>query len=138
MRFAIVLHGFAIFMIWSTSFAILIKSIVAIFLIYRLLVIVFPSNTSQSKILEKLDFQTKKWILWNKDGSFVMYDKIAVIVEAGIFFLLEFSNTSNTSNTKDNPSPRTTLREKKPVHMIFFDQMTKEEYRILRLLEKIS
>lgn len=126
-RLTLVLHSFAIFMVWCTSLTIYLKASIAFYLAYRLYDILFKPKVAQYLPFEKIDFQAKKWIVHNKEGSALVYDKIAVILEAGVFFLLELSNTQDSSN-----------RITRKVVMIFFDQITKEDYRILRLLEKIS
>ncbi len=68
---------------------------------------------------KQLDFQSGKWFLYDKNGSQHTYEKHRVVIEAGIFFLLELS-TSAEKITKT----------------VFFDQLSADDYRTLKLLEK--
>ena len=83
---AIVLHAYALYMIWGTAFAFGMKACIALLLVYRLWVILFPTTASQTLTLERLDFKANRWFLWNKGGTLTVYEKSTVILEAGIFF----------------------------------------------------
>jgi hypothetical protein len=115
-------------MVMNTSLALILKASIAIFLIYRLYILVFRREQTAYFPFEKLGFQAKKWYFQNKDGATLHYDKIAVILEAGIFFLLECSMLPEPGSSKI----------KTKVYLVFFDQINREDYRILRLLEKIT
>lgn len=87
-------------------------------LLHVLCTIIF--NQSQFIPFKKLIFQSGKWLLLDKHGQDFIYEKHRVILEAGIFFLLELSNDD----------------EQKTI-VIFFDQIAADDYRSLKLIEKV-
>lgn len=68
-----------------------------------------------------LRFYQARWHLQHKQGHTERYERHRVMLEAGLFFLLELSNP-----------------DKRRVIVIFFDQLPHEQYRMLRVLQRIN
>ena len=116
-RLAIFVHAAAIYILWCSAFLVHVKLIVSLLLLVILRKILLDPSGSIS--FKQLDFQSGKWFLYDKDGRQYIYEKHCVVIEAGIFFLLELSNTAEKINKT-----------------VFFDQLSAEDYRTLKLLEK--
>lgn len=121
LKITLLIYGFTAYVLWNSAFPLGLK--VLCFLVLYLhgywLWRVPPCYFS----CRQIRFQTKKWFL--KDNRPALqetgYEKIRILLEAGLFFLIEFSAPSS-----------------KTLRLVFFDQLTREEYRRIKLLEKIS
>ena len=70
------------------------------------------------------------WILRDKHGKEQIFMRHKCLIETGIFFLLELS-----SDTDQPSSTKLTSKVAKQTIVIFFDQLTTNEYRLLRIWE---
>ena len=111
------MHVAAIYILWCSAFLLPVKLIVSLLLLTILCMILLDPFSSIA--FKQLDFQSGKWFLYNKNGRQDIYEKHRVVIEAGIFFLLELSNSAE-----------------KITKTVFFDQLSAEDYRTLKLLEK--
>lgn len=68
-----------------------------------------------------LHYRQDHWILEDKQGRELPFEKIKVLLNAGLFYLLELK-----------------MEKKRKVLVIFSDQLSKQEFRILRVIEKIN
>lgn len=116
-RLAIFVHSAALYILWCSAWLLSGKLCISLILISMLCMVLL--NPSCSMAFTQLDFQSGKWFLYDKNGWQFTYERHRVILEAGIFFLLELSNS-----------------EEKTTKTVFFDQFPAEDYRALKLLEK--
>lgn len=110
-------HAYAIYIVCRSAFLFSVKCMVTVCLLSILVRIM--RNPNQSISFKQLELQSGKWFLYDKNGVQSIYERHRVIIEAGIFFLLELSN-SDVKTTK----------------IVFFDQLVSEDYRTLKLIEK--
>ncbi len=68
----------------------------------------------------QLIFVQDEWRLFDKYGAQFNYQKHRLILDCGLFFLMELSHET-----------------KHRVMVIFFDQLSLDDYRSLQLIEKI-
>jgi hypothetical protein len=118
MRMSFLVHGFAIYMLYYSIFPFYIKVTGSLFLIFVLIYIVHRQG--QLSAIRQVSFELEKCTLTCKNGHKLIYDTYRVVLDVGIFFLLEFSGANS----------RKTI-------VVFFDQISPSEYRSLKLLEKI-
>lgn len=77
-----------------------------------------PSPHPQFRLLV---YDGSQWILTDNQDNTVFFERHRVIFETGLFFVLE-------------------LRQEKRYQLlvIFFDQMVEDQYRVLKIIEKIN
>lgn len=112
-----VLHSFALYELYQVALPWLLKCLIGlgVFLVF-IWIVVKPSTILNVK---QLAFFNHEWTVYYHNDSPQSYEKHRIILEAGIFFLLEFSSES----------------QRKTV-VIFFDQLSPDDYRLLRLKER--
>jgi hypothetical protein len=113
------LQAFAIGMMYYSDLSILIKLGVSLLLLTHLVSFLF--DRKQVLPYEKLVFHQNEWLLYNRDQIEGPYQTHRILLEAGIFFLLQLR-----------------LDQKQRLVVIFFDQIEADEYRTLRILEKMT
>lgn len=116
-RLAMLVHISALYILGCSAFLLSVKLILALFLFITLCKII--RDPSHSIAFKQLDFQSGKWFLYDKNGTQCIYERHRIVIEAGIFFLLELSNA-----------------DEKITKTVFFDQLSATDYRTLKLLEK--
>lgn len=119
LRLISLIYGFTALMLINSQLNWLVKSIFLIYLLCHLFTIIY--NPKPHANLKELNFLQDKWRLVNAENETSYYKAQRVMLNTGLFFLLELSNES----------------ERKVV-IIFSDQITSEDYRLLRLIEKIN
>src|SRR5690242_3100008 len=109
------LYGFAIFALWQASFALVIKGLLTLLLCGHAANLLgsLPPYLSLSQI----SLQAKKWILLEKNGDETSFENMRVLMEVGVFFLIEFAG----------PNAKT-------LRLVFFDQLSQDDYRMIKLL----
>lgn len=117
-RVALFVHIYAIYILWCSA----LPSIGKGMLTFCLLIILarFFCNSSLGIPFKKLDLQSGKWFLYDTNDAQYIYERHRIIIEMGIFFLIELSNS-----------------DEKKTKVVFFDQLPAEDYRTLKLLEKM-
>lgn len=117
-RFSLVIYGLACFILCSSSLFFLAKLVGLCFLLYQLIKIFL--NPFPDPRFREIVYKAKKWILYETNGHMQHFEKHRVILDMGICFLLEF----------------TQQRQRKTM-VVFFDQLQQDDYRQLKLIEKI-
>lgn len=69
--------------------------------------------------LKQLSFFDDKWTVYDDNNRSQCYERHRIMLEVGIFFLLELSSES----------------QRKTV-VVFFDQLSSDDYRLLCLMER--
>lgn len=118
-RFSLFLHLFALIMIFNSSFWLFFKVFFSLILVRQLLTSLrqaFPTGQCTH-----LDYFMNEWSLGCKNGQQFFYDKHRIILDTGIFFLLELTRTKH-----------------KKILVVFFDQLEKADFRTLKLIERLK
>lgn len=119
LRLMAVVYVLAWFMLLTSGLGIIGKLLSSLLLLIQWFLI-WRNPTPQPRCLS-LEYLNKKWFLIQKDGRTKLFTHHRVLVEAGLFFILYlFSDNSHK------------------VVVIFFDQILPDNYRALRILEKIN
>lgn len=116
-RFATFVHIYAVYILWCSALPYTGKVMMSFCLL--IILALFLCNASLGIPFKKLDLQSGKWFLYDKNDAQFIYERHRIIIEVGIFFLLELSNS-----------------DEKTTKVVFFDQLYAEDYRTLKLLEK--
>ena len=112
-------------MVCSTSFILVLKIGFILTLFYSAI----KSIRSLSEgPLQQLEYLGQKWSLEKKDGQSYVFKNLNIILEAGIFFLMSFSNPGEDNDNE--------VWHKKIVCLVFFDQLSREEYRKLCIISR--
>lgn len=115
-RLAIVLYGLTLILLSSSALSLPLKLISLVFLLYQLHRVLAAPHL----IFSEISFNSGKWLLHNRDGQSEEFEKHRIVLEAGIFFLIEFIKGNQRKS-----------------FVLFFDQLQTNDYRLLRLIEKI-
>lgn len=119
LRLALLIHSFALLVVYLSGCWLWIKLLFALILVRQWLAIKrWPCPTAE---YSQLDFSMNTWSLTDRTGNRFHYDKHRVILNAGLFFLLELRE-----------------EQQRKLLVIFFDQLEKEDFRRLKLIEKIG
>jgi len=118
-RLALILTVFAIYMVSSSDFAVLIKILLVLLLL--ILQLRLNLNPELSCAFQSLSFEALQWTLVDKKGVSHHFQKMSVLLDMGICFLLALSNG-----------------QKRKIWLVFYDQLSSEGYRHLRLMEKFQ
>ncbi len=70
---------------------------------------------------QMLSYSKSGWLLHAQNGQELFYEKADLVIDAGLFFLL-----------------RLTENKKSKYLVVFFDQINRESYRFLNIMQKIS
>ena len=119
LRLMTVIYGLAWFMLLTSGIGFLGKSLGSVVLLFQWRVI--WKNPRPESRYSSLEYLNKKWFLIQKNGRSQLFTQHRVLIEAGLFFILHLSSDDS----------RKTL-------VIFFDQILSDNYRALRILEKIN
>lgn len=118
-RVGIIIYALAAWMLLTSGLATSVKLLFLLLLmLFNFYIIKHPYPMPGYR---QLNFQQSRWYLLNKQGAWEIYLNHRVILEAGLFFLLELKNL-----------------QKRQVLVIFFDQLPLEQYRMIRILQKIE
>ena len=83
-------------------------------------VVIWKNPTPQPRYLS-LEYLNKKWFLIQKEEPTELFTQHRVLIEAGLFFVLHLSSEDSRKTV-----------------VVFFDQISPDNYRALRILEKIN
>ncbi|STX51722.1 Uncharacterised protein [Legionella busanensis] len=78
------------------------------------------NNPIPYKHFKKLIFLKDEWILAGNSGLELKYEKMRIILDCGLFFLMELRSNAT-----------------RKVIVIFADQLSHDKKRLLRLIEKV-
>ena len=118
LRLSLIIYFFALVMVCTSAFWLFFKLLFSLILLGQLLSIwhqPFPTST-----YTHLDYFMNEWSLTHKNGQQFFYDRHRIMLDAGFFFLLELTEENH-----------------KKILVVFFDQLKKDDYRILKLVEKL-
>ena len=118
LRCMTVLYGFAAYSLYGSGVPILGKILCGLILIFSMIYIV--KNPRPYQRFRQLNYVSSEWILTTKAFETQRFERHRVLLDVGIFFLLHLSSAENHQ-----------------VFVIFFDQISPDDYRSLRILEKI-
>lgn len=116
-RVSLLIHGFALFMVYQSSFWLPVKGLCMVLLATQFLTV---RNRPFPTVFTELSYYMDQWTLTDNRGHKFFYDQHRILLQVGLFFLMEL--------TQDR---------KRKVLLVFFDQLQPDDYRILRLMEKI-
>jgi len=118
-RLLIAINCFAFWMMYQSGFPVIIKAGLAAILLLQSFRLLRDQSLAIGE--RQLIRQNDQWLLDGKSGIEGPFDKHGVVLEAGLFFLLRLSSD-----------------DKKRLLVIFFDQVDTDDYRTLRILEKMT
>lgn len=114
-RGALVLHVLALIVVLRSALSFLPM------LIFSLLVIVFFIDIIRNKTplpkFHKLSYHLGYWLLHEREGRQHKYDSASIVFDGGVFLLLKMTGISSNKTL-----------------VIFYDQITSEQYRRLRFI----
>ena len=114
-----VLYLLAELMLLNCGLSLIVKLLGSVVLLVQGLMI-WKNPTPQPHHVT-LEYLNKKWFLRHQDGYTQIFTQHRVLIEAGLFFMLHLSSEDTRKNV-----------------VIFFDQISPDDYRALRILEKIN
>lgn len=117
LRCAFIIHLFAIILLLGSSLSLLITLPLSAFLIGWLKKI--TKNGKPLPEYHKITYYPGYWLLHKTDGHHTKFTHVSVRFEGGLFILLKLSGINSDKNI-----------------VIFNDQITTAEYRVLRLVSK--
>lgn len=117
LRLAAVIHTVVVLVLWNSGVCLSLKMIATVLLIGQLGYIGYTHSLFSGTTLV---FYDNEWTIHDSRGQVFVYESHRVVLEAGLFFLLELSSVNQ--------------RKLMPV---FFDQLSKNDYRALKLIEKV-
>ncbi len=119
LRVAALLHVFGVVVLLNSSLLLLVK----ISMLFVLIASVFYIARSRIPVpaFSRLSYHTNYWLLHGIDSQETRYEQAHISFDAGLFFLLTFTNDGV---------------EKKLV--VFNDQLTPAQYRTLNIIGKIA
>ncbi|WP_419418709.1 protein YgfX [Legionella sp. D16C41] len=118
LRLSVIVYSFSAYMVLNSQLWWFIKSSLVFYLIITLISIY--ANPIPYSYVIKLFFSNNEWFLNNQFSDEIRYQKHKIILDCGLFFLLKLISY-----------------EKNKVLIIFSDQLTNNDYRALKLIEKI-
>ncbi len=118
-RFAVILYGFALFLLFFSSLFTILKIILSFFLLAKLAMVL--TNPKPQPEFSMLSFNGAGWSLNGSDQQELIYEKAEIILDVGLFFLLAL-----------------TEGKKRRYLVIFFDQIDKDFFRFLNIMQKIG
>lgn len=97
----------------------IVKIVIAVYLCLQLIKILRNPIPYPGYLM--ISYRLKSWILYERSGKQRVYEKARIVIETGLFFLLE-------------------LRQgwKKRYIVVFFDQIKGDSYRELNILIKLN
>ena len=118
------IHAVAAILLWTSGLEFSVKLLGSLLLLVQGgLICKTPSPGSPYATLE---YNQKQWALIHQQGSIQLFSSHRVLIDARLFFVLHLSNKDLSSSF----STKTLV--------VFFDQISRENYRTLRILEKID
>jgi hypothetical protein len=117
-RLAFILSFFSAYLVINCQFWWLIKISLLGYLGFKFIYIYL--NPFPYSDLIQFAFIKDEWILSYSVKPQLNYQKHRIVLDCGLFFLLEFSNET-----------------KRKIMVIFFDQLSPDDYRALCLIEKL-
>lgn len=118
-RLMVVIHGIAGWLLINSGLVVFGQFVAGLCLLISLMRVI--RHPKPYKNLCKLEYVQQEWCLLTADGSTERYSSHHVLAELGLFFLLQLSASSQQKTI-----------------VVFFDQISSENYRCLRLLETIQ
>lgn len=118
-RLALLIYLAATWMLLTSGLLLFIKVVLCLLVIAMILLIL--AHPYPEPAYRALHYYQESWHLDDKRGKTATYTQHRVLLEAGVFFLLELRSTSQ-----------------RKVLIIFFDQLAHEQYRMLRVLQRIN
>lgn len=116
LRIALLLYVCALLLVLSSNWALLLKLIIGILLLSQLIQIIrYPVPHSHYLMLI---YNGKDWLLHDRKERQTSYRKLRIVIDTGLFFLLELQNENQ-----------------RKMIVIFSDQVTKNDYRLLKITE---
>ena len=118
-RVALLIFFSALVLLFNSSFIWPLKAFLAALLLLQLIpIITKPIPHPKYKMISQ---DKSGWLLHGINGQEMIFDKVRIIIDTGLFFLLELST-----------------EEKSQLLVVFSDQLTKDNYRLLNIYTKIA
>jgi len=115
-KLAILLHLFALIVLFNSSFPLLLLIAGIVTLIFSITNI-YICKTPLPKYI-KLTYQERHWLIYKKNCEPIKYESATISFNGGIFIILNLTGISKSKKI-----------------VIFIDQLTKEQLRKLRLID---
>lgn len=106
-------------MLWLSGLPWLIQCLATLFLLFQMIRLILEPNYGLP--FQELRLKVGESAVLEAHRGVAIYAKHRVILDSGLFFLLELS-----------------LDTQRRIIVVFFDQLDPDEYRVLKILEKIS
>lgn len=110
---------FALLALYVVNFSYLCLMVVCCILSWPMLIIL--RNRMPHPDLHKLSYHRQFWLLHTRNGQEIKYEKIQIRLDTGFFMLIALRGINR----------RRTV-------VVFYDQITKSECRMLHIIEKID
>ncbi|WP_408606922.1 protein YgfX [Legionella lansingensis] len=111
------IYVFALMVIFSSDWILWLKLLISVlFILFTLRLLLKPYPYPNYSMLS---YEHGKWLLHVKQGSPLKYDRVRVIINTGLFLLVQLIGENRIK-----------------LLIIFADQITNDEYRYLKIKEK--
>ena len=118
-KIALLIFLFSLVLLFNSSFIWPLKAFLAALLSLQLMAtIIKPIPHPKYKLISQ---DKRGWLLHSINGKEMIFNKVRIIIDTGLFFLLELST-----------------EEKSQILVIFLDQISEDNYRLLNINTKIA
>lgn len=118
-QISLLIYAGALLVMTHSSWFFAFKLVVVLFLLQQMLRIIYDPRPYPHYSM--LSYTKSGWLLHENNKEPKSYEKARIVIEAGLFFLLEL--------TEDN---------QRKYLVVFFDQINVESYRLLNIMQKIK
>jgi hypothetical protein len=118
-RFVLLIYILALVLEFYSAIFFPLKMLLALLLLAQGLRIVKNPRPYPKYLM--LTYNAKNWLLHELSEKTINYDSLRIVIDAGLFFLLELSRA-----------------QKRKYLVVFSDQNDRECYRLLNIIEKIK
>ncbi|VEG89979.1 hypothetical protein [Legionella spiritensis] len=119
MRLIILIYTFALSVVLTSGLPIAIKITLLLFLLFSVIHVYHTPHYTSG--MRTLIYKKTGWQLINEQDVADNFNHYRIIIDAGLFLLVEFSTA-----------------RKRRVFIIFSDQISSDEHRFLKIIEKIK
>jgi hypothetical protein len=118
-QIALLIYASALLLLFYSSCFFALKILIALILWFQLLRILNDPRPYPDYVM--LTYNKTGWVLLVKNNQEIFYERARIVIDAGLFFLLELSEG-----------------KKRNYLVIFFDQLNDDSYRLLNITQKIK
>lgn len=116
-RLAALLHGLALILVWISSFSLFLMCLLSLALIYQGWRVVLHGRPARED--ETLTKGALGWQLSTRSGQLTQFQQVLIGFDCGLFMILQLTGDEIRKN-----------------RVVFHDQLTADQYRVLKLQQE--